>query len=223
MDEDPHAELRDDEDDVVTDGGVWGRNESGYLSAETCPKCGEELQYQGHHGQLQCLSTPSHTFTHLRTGSGTHWLADADGETHAKTTIADEPAPHSGGWFAVSRSGPDLGDFGIVPPTVVRHPPTSRASMHLCAECGVPIEGTKGSHVVQRPNLVSDEVADAVGDRLVVFGFVCERHRQPVVHPHPTNRYAANVNGGRGWTGVRLEFSDTVVRWVATPESQVER
>ncbi|MDM9627428.1 hypothetical protein QTL95_16085 [Rhizobium sp. S152] len=97
VDEDPHAELRDDEDDVVTDGGVWGRNESGYLSAETCPKCGEELQYQGHHGQLQCLSTPSHTFTHLRTGSGTHWLADADGETHAKTTIADEPAPHSGG------------------------------------------------------------------------------------------------------------------------------
>ncbi|WP_284013222.1 hypothetical protein [Halobaculum litoreum] len=82
---------------VVTDGGVWGRNVSGYLSAETCPKCGGELQYQGHHGQLQCLSEPSHTFTHLRNGSGTHWLADADGETSAKTTIADEAAPHSGG------------------------------------------------------------------------------------------------------------------------------
>ncbi|MFC7135453.1 hypothetical protein [Halobaculum litoreum] len=123
----------------------------------------------------------------------------------------------------MSRTGPDLGEFGIVPPTVVRQPPTSGASMHLCAECGVPIEGTKGSQVVQRPNLASDEVADAVGKRLVVFGFVCERHRQPVVHPLPTNRYAANVNGGRGWTGVRLEFSDTVVRWVATPESEVER
>jgi hypothetical protein len=95
--------------------------------------------------------------------------------------------------------------------------------MHICAECGTPIEGSKGSHVVQRPDLVSDEVADVAGKRLVVFGFVCKRHTTPVVHPQPTNRYAANVNDGRGWTGVRLEFADGIVRWVAVPKVEVER
>jgi len=95
--------------------------------------------------------------------------------------------------------------------------------MHICAECGTPVEGSRGSHVVHRPNLVSDEVADTAGRRLVVYGYVCDRHTAPVVLPYPTNRYAANVNGGDGWTGVQLEFSNGVVRWVAVPEAEVER
>jgi len=115
-----------------------------------------------------------------------------------------------------------LGEFGIVPPTIVRQPATTNASIHLCAECGAPVEGTKGSHLVRKPVLVDDEISACVGDELVVYGFVCARHRADVVHPLPTNADAGNVNSGHGWTGVHLEFSDGVVRWVAVPEAEVD-
>lgn len=117
----------------------------------------------------------------------------------------------------VSRTG--LGRYGVVPSTVVREPARNHDGIVVCPECGRPVANSKGTPRIHNPSIVETELLDAV-DRLVTFGWQCQRHQYTVVLP-------ARIGGsdaaalGDGWTGVRIVFVDQSIRHVPVPKKEV--
>ncbi|WP_312907091.1 hypothetical protein [Natronosalvus caseinilyticus] len=108
--------------------------------------------------------------------------------------------------------------FGVVAPTIVREPARDAQKIPICAECGHPVANSKGSQSIERPTLVDDDL-DGV-DRLITFGWSCERHAYDVVMPaHAHGPSAPGMIDG--WIGLEVEFVDGHVRHVPTPEREV--
>lgn len=103
-----------------------------------------------------------------------------------------------------------LTDYGVLTRSPVRQPATDRSGMHICPECGKPVEGTRGTHVLNIPESADSEYAD-LPTQVRVFGFVCEFHVTTVVLPLETDAEASNLPDG--WVGVRLRFGDELARY----------
>lgn len=109
-----------------------------------------------------------------------------------------------------------LSAFGVMPRYVLRGPTRDREGRVVCPECGCPLGGTKGSQRLTNPLLVDGiEIA-----AFVTLGYRCTRHAYDVIIPAPCKGESA-TNYPDGWRGVRVEFVDEVVRWVAVPEKEV--
>lgn len=111
-----------------------------------------------------------------------------------------------------------LADYGVAPRDVLRAPTRDHSGQVICPECGCPLGGTKGSQRLVNPLLV-DEIEIAV---FVTLGYRCDRHPYDVIIPTQCKGKRAG-NYPAGWVGVRVEFADGVVRWVAVPEKEVIR
>lgn len=70
-----------------------------------------------------------------------------------------------------------------MPPTVVRELTTDSDGVRICAECGHPVEKTKGSQRIVNPDLFYVRLAVAF-DELVTFGWKCDRHPYEIVLSH---------------------------------------
>jgi len=110
-----------------------------------------------------------------------------------------------------------LGRFGVTPRTPIRQHATD-GDLRICAECGHPIGATQGPQRVAHPDLVDQQLANALGDQLIVFGWRCVNHQTPVVAPLVCDPNADSVtppidaDSADRWTGVRLRFADQEVR-----------
>lgn len=109
-----------------------------------------------------------------------------------------------------------LADFGVAPRDVLRAPTRDRSGEVVCPECGCPLGGTKGSQRLTNPLLV-DRLSISV---FVTLGYRCDRHAYDVIIPLRCGGPSAG-NYPPGWVGIRVEFADEVVRWVAVPEKEV--
>jgi len=114
----------------------------------------------------------------------------------------------------MSRVG--LSRFGIVAPTPIRQPATDADGLKICPGCGRPVGKTKGSHLVERPTILSDQEAD----ELVTFGWACDRHTERVVLPDACHGPDAPTMPD-GWIGVRVEFADGSARHIPVPAREV--
>lgn len=122
----------------------------------------------------------------------------------------------------MNRSG--LGRYGVSSKTVLRERTEDDDGYLICPECGTPVGNSLGSHEVARPEIVDDELADAIGDVLVTHGWVCDRHPgYEVVMPTPVGSLSVEEAVNSGWVGVRVQFADGFVRTVATPEKEIRR
>ena len=117
----------------------------------------------------------------------------------------------------MSRSG--LRRFGVMSPTVVREPTRDREGVQVCSECGHPVGRSKGSQLIEKPDLVHVALAVAFNE-LVTFGWSCDRHPYDIVMPMRAGGSDAGALPD-GWIGVELRFSDDHVRYVAVPEREV--
>ncbi|MFC4247250.1 hypothetical protein ACFOZ7_09610 [Natribaculum luteum] len=117
------------------------------------------------------------------------------------------------------RTPTGLERFGVVAPTIVREPARDDQDIPICAECGYPVAKSKGPHRVEKPQLVDDNLADAL-EYLVTYGWRCDRHAADVVMPsHASGPDAPGMIDG--WIGVQLRFADEHVRYVPIPEREV--
>jgi hypothetical protein len=122
----------------------------------------------------------------------------------------------------MNRSG--LGRYGVSSQTVLRERTEDDEGYLICPECGTPVGNSLGSHEVARPEIVDDDLADAIGDVLVTHGWVCDRHPgYEVVMPTPVGSLSVERAVHPGWVGVRVRFADGFVRTVATPEKETRR
>lgn len=104
-----------------------------------------------------------------------------------------------------------LKEYGVVARSPVRRPHSDRNDMKQCSECGRPVEGNRGTHLLNVPETADSEYPE-LPRQVHVFGYVCEAHTTTVVLPLPTNENATNLPDG--WTGVRLRFADELARYV---------
>jgi len=82
--------------------------------------------------------------------------------------------------------------------------------MPICPECGKPVDGTRGTHVLNVPESADSEFPDLPA-QIRVFGFVCDLHVTRVVLPLATDAAASNLPDG--WVGIRLRFADELARY----------
>ena len=116
------------------------------------------------------------------------------------------------------RSG--LGRFDVIPAPVVRSPARNPDGSVICPECGQDVTASKGTHCIRDPDLADHDLRRDI-DELLTHGWVCTQHQYDVVIPvECRGRSASNLQDG--WIGVRLVFADDVVRWVATPERDLD-
>ena len=114
-----------------------------------------------------------------------------------------------------------LGRFNMVPTPVIRAPARHPDGEVICPECGASLADSRGTHRLHRPNLADRDLQKQLEEPLLVHGWQCVRHQYDVVVPvECRGREASNLPDG--WVGVRLVFADEVVRWVATPEQELE-
>lgn len=109
-----------------------------------------------------------------------------------------------------------LVDFGVAPRDVLRAPTRTHSGEVVCPECGCPLGGTKGNQRLNNPRLVDDTEIGA----FVTIGHRCDRHAYDVIIPVRCDGPTAR-NYPDGWQGVRVEFADGMVRWVAVPDKEV--
>lgn len=115
--------------------------------------------------------------------------------------------------------GTDLARYGVVAATIVREPARDSQGILICAECGHPVEQSKGSQIIEKPNLIDRDLYRSL-KQLVTFGWRYERHGYEIVLP--SRAYGPDAPAMEsGWTGVRLQFSDEHVRHVPVPEREL--
>lgn len=118
-----------------------------------------------------------------------------------------------------TRSG--LGRYGVVPPTVVRSPARNPDGSVICPECGRDVTDSKQGHPIVGPDFVDEELRREFDGDLLVFGWRCTCHQYDVVCPATCHgREADNLRDG--WVGVRLVYADEQIRWVATPQRELD-
>ena len=118
-----------------------------------------------------------------------------------------------------SRGG--LGQYGVVPPTVIRQLVRNPDGSVICPECGHDVTASKQTHPIVSPEFADYELTRDYDGELLVFGWRCARHVYDVVTPARCDGAEAS-NLPSGWVGVRLVFADQRVRWVATPGCELE-
>jgi len=119
-----------------------------------------------------------------------------------------------------------LADYGIEKQSIVRKPASSRDNagdpIKICPECGDPVGASKGTQIIRVPEVVDDDLADALEERnakLITHGWKCDRHTYDVILPNTTSRNATNFVSG--WTGVELVFADGRTDFVPVPAKEV--
>ena len=113
----------------------------------------------------------------------------------------------------MSRSG--LERYGVIAPTVVRDYHQD-GDLINCAECGQPVNASKGTQTIHKPEIVEDIDLQEI----VTLGWSCDRHPSDVVLPQRCLDFDA-PSFVDGWVGVRVRFADQVVRHVAVPAKEL--
>lgn len=114
--------------------------------------------------------------------------------------------------------GVTLEDYGVAARDVVRQLTHDRDGLVVCPECGGPIGGTEGSQALVNPQLVDERELEI--RNFITNGYRCDRHAYDVITPKPCSGESAS-NHPAGWVGVRVQYADELVRWVAVPEREV--
>jgi hypothetical protein len=114
-----------------------------------------------------------------------------------------------------------LGRFDVTPAPVVRTPARNPDNSVICPECGQSVTDTRGTQRIRRPDLADRDLREQFDGPLLTHGWVCVRHQYDVVTPvYCRGPEASNLP--EGWTGIRLVFVDETVRWIPTPERELE-
>lgn len=96
-------------------------------------------------------------------------------------------------------------DRTIVVPPLAREDDTA-----VCSRCYAQL-GAKGSRVITHPRVKDDELAEHIGDELIVYGWSCDCE-EDIVLPAPSNETAW---GKEKYTGIKLQHDgDHVARHV---------
>jgi len=91
----------------------------------------------------------------------------------------------------------------------------------ICPECGQDVTSSKTTPRIRSPDLADRDLREQI-DELLTHGWLCTHHEYDVVIPvECRDRDASNLQDG--WTGIRLVFTDEIVRWVPTPRKELRR
>ena len=117
----------------------------------------------------------------------------------------------------------DLFDHGaIMRKQVVRRAAFDARERIVCPECGDPVDAPTAALHLPAGGIVEADQRGRVGDSIVTHGTTCQRHQYEVLIPSNCNGRDA-LGYTSGWRGLKYEFADGTVRWVAVPEREVER
>jgi hypothetical protein len=115
-----------------------------------------------------------------------------------------------------------LGRFDVTPAPVIRTPARNPDGSVICPECGQSVTDTRGTQRIRQPDLADRKLREKLDEPLLTHGWVCTRHQYDVITPRRCRGTdASNLPGG--WIGVRLVFADETVRWVPTPERELQQ
>lgn len=113
-----------------------------------------------------------------------------------------------------------LGRFNVTPAPVVRAPARNPDGSVICPECGSDISSSRGTQRLRKPDFADRTLQQQLEEPLLLYGWLCTRHQYDIVIPAACRgRDASNLP--TGWIGVRLVFTDEIVRWAPTPRKEL--